>query len=153
MKNIVDTKVVLIPDAIVPNLLELMRYIIKGVFMLNKLGSGKPFFVGPCVKNPEAVALRHRIVNRLADGMGRDRRRRFFLSKLKISMRDITREVLVEQIQILKSFAVVETPSHGSVCLERELTQEAITYLRTKCNFKEDVDIARLVQLNGSLQG
>ena len=152
LKKMRETRGIEIPDNIVPNLLDLMRYILKGVFMLNKLGSGLPFFGSPSQVDSEGAVLRCRIVKRLSEGVGRDKARKFFLSKLRAGLRDITQEDMMTQIKILKSFAVIETPTHGSVALERELTQEAITYLKTKCNFVADEDIARLIHANGLLR-
>ena len=85
-----------------------------------------------------------------SEGDGGDRKRRFYLSRLKRSLGDITPECLQQQLRILKAQAVVTTPTHRSVALERNLCADALEYLVTDCAYTPD-DLILLNTANNSL--
>ena len=142
---------VTIPNDIVPNLVKLMTYILKGTFLLNRYAKGQLLNTVPTNASARGARKRYRIVQRLAEGMGRAKRRRYHLSKLERGLGGMSREDMMQEIRLLKANAVVVMPSHRSVALEREFSEEAMTYLKTSCECETDADIATLIQANGAL--
>ena len=73
------------------------------------------------------------------------------MSHLSSAMRQIPPEDLEQEIRILKSHAVVDTPTPRSVCLERNLNAEALMYLKQHCGYNTDGSLAEIVQANAIL--
>ena len=80
-------------------------------------------------------AKRKAIVLRLSEGEGGDRKRRVYISRLQRSFREINSEILQQQLLILKSQAVITSPTLRSVALERRIGAHAVQYLSEKCDY------------------
>jgi len=150
LNKMIEDKVVTIPREIIPQLLSLITYILKGIFHLNKLAHGR--VVDPPKKFPatRASRKRNRIVWHLSRGSGRAKRRRFFMSKLDQALAKIGTEDLEQQVRILKAHSIVVAPTHRSVALEKEFSEAAMKYLRESCEY-DDHALAELEQANGDL--
>ena len=120
-KMIAD-KVVTIPETIVPYIFKFITYVLKGVFHLNR--EACPSTVLQNIGVNTASLKRRAIVIRLSEGDGGDRKRRIYL--------------LDQQLCILKAQAVVTSPTHRSVALERNLSPDALGYLVNHFDFTED---------------
>ena len=151
MKQIIEEQVITIPNHIVPPLLNLMTYILKGTFLLNRMGKGKPMNTVATHASTRGSRKRYRIVRCLSDGMGVRKKRRYFMSKLQRALRGMTREEILQEVRLLKSHAVVDQPSNGAVALEREFSVEALEYLKSSCEYSTDAAIAQIVQANDQL--
>ena len=138
--------IVKIPEEIVPHIFMLMTYILKGTFLLNNLACPESHNV---VDNT-TCRKRHAIVLRLSEGQGPNKRRRFYISRLGRGLRNITSEALQQQLRILKAHAVITTPTHRSVALERNLNEEAIHYLIQQCEYSNE-EIGVLHAANSAL--
>ena len=93
---------------------------------------------------------RKRIVQRLAQGLGRARKRRFFISNLVKSMNNFSKEAIQQQIKILITQSIVSAPTHKSVQLERTISEDAKTFLKMSCNYDEN-ELTQLEIANGQL--
>ena len=93
---------------------------------------------------------RRRIMQRLAQGYGQAKKRRFYISMLGKSFADINTEEMEQQLRILRSQGLITAPTHRSVSLERNLSPNAVQFLRESCNFADD-DIAALLAANPNL--
>ena len=93
---------------------------------------------------------RKRIIQRLAQGFTGIKKRKFYISNIKEYLRPYTRDIIVTQIRILESHAVVTQPTKKSVELMRTLSASARAYLLTECQFAED-EIIQLDQANSLL--
>ena len=51
----------------------------------------------------------------------------------------------------MKSHAVVIKPTHGSVSLERNLSEGALDYLKEHCGYSTDAALADIIRANGML--
>ena len=150
LQKMIDDKVVTIPDNIVSQLLSLVKYILKGVFLLNNLATGVGLEVANVQQIPNGARKRHRVVDRLSQGTGNPKRRKFFISRLDKAIGEISSEEIVQQIGIFKAQAVVTTPTHRTLALERNLSNNALEYLKQNCEF-DDTQIVQLVHANGQL--
>ena len=148
LTKMITDQVVTIPETIVPYIFKFMTYVLNGVFHLNQQAC--PSSVPENVDENSGSRKRRIIVLRLSEGDGGDRKRRFYLSRLKRSLGDITPECLEQQLRILKVQAVVTTPTHRSVALERNLCADALEYLVTDCAYTPD-DLILLNTANNSL--
>jgi len=144
-------KSVVIPEELVPNLLQFVTYVLKGIFHLNKFASGDSLVLPQPSPENRLSGKRHRIVERLGQGFGRAKRRRFFLSKLDKALGGIPRQILEQQIRILISHGVLTAPTHRSVCLHRSISHGALLYLKDNCDYN-DQQLAALLQANEGLQ-
>ena len=151
LKRIVDTKTIDIPNLLVPKLVNLMTYIIKGVILLNKLAKGKELNTVPIQPQVRGANKRYRIVKRLSEGMGRSKKRKFWISKLTRGLGSMTKEDVHEEIKILKAHAIINQPTHKTVALERDFTEGAMQYLKTSCLYNTDEEIATIIQSNNYL--
>ena len=151
LRSITNERTVDIPDVIVPPLLSLLNYILKGTFLLNRLATGQPLSTVPLRQGSRGSRKRYRIVDRLSQGAGRNKKRRFYISKLLSALNDMGREELTEEVRILQAHAVVNRPTNGSVALERNLSNSAVKYLKDSCEFKTDENIAHILQANDML--
>ena len=151
MEKITGDRMVTIPDVILPSLLQLLTYILKGTFLLNKLATDQPLSSVPMQPKSRGSQKRYRIVKRLAEGVGRAKKRRFFVCNLMKAMRQISREEIEQEVRVLKSHAVVDTPTHRSVTLERDFNDDAMKYLKVHCGYGNDAALAQLVQATAEL--
>ena len=137
---ILQEQVITIPEEIMPYLFSLLRYIVNGVFVLNRFAS--------CSEEDEQAAdmiapddksrKRFRLVDRLSQGFGPRKKRKFYISKLDKAIAEMTRAEIEQQIRILKSQAVLTSRSRQSVELERNLNDGALAYLKNECNFSDE---------------
>ena len=102
METIIKDRIVTIPDVIVPPLLQMLTYILKGTFLLNKLAKNLPLNTVPMEPKSRGSLKRYRIVKRLSEGVGRVKKRRFFVSNLVKAMRQISREDIEQEVRLLK---------------------------------------------------
>ena len=151
LKSILDTKKINIPNIIVPKLVNLMTYILKGVILLNKLAKGQPLATVPIQPQVRGANKRYRIVKRLSEGMGRTKKRKFWISKLERALGSMGKEDLHEEIKILKSHAIIKRPTHKTVALEREFTEAAMKFLKSSCLYNTDEEVASMMQSNNNL--
>ena len=64
-------------------------------------------------------------MKRLAQGLGRARKSRFFISNLVKSLKNFSEEAIKHQIKILIIQSIVSAPTHKSVQLERTISEDA----------------------------
>ena len=150
LTRILDVGVVTFPLKIIPPFLLLMNYIIEGVFILNKYASGSSLVEAQGAVAASGSRKRRGIVQRLAQGYGRAKKRRFYISMLGKSFADINTEEMEQQLRILRSQGLITAPTHRSVSLERNLGPNAVQFLRESCDFADD-DIATLLAANTNL--
>ena len=141
-------KVVTIPDELVGHIFKMMLYIVQAAFQLNALASPPQAVGNPIVNVREK---RKAIVLRLSEGEGGDRKRRVYISRLQRSFRDMSSEILQQQLRILKSQSVITSPTLRSVALERHLGAYAVQYLTEKCDCSTE-ELTALHTANANLR-
>ena len=130
IKHIGINKIVTIPKDIIPHLLKLVRYVVKGMFWLNNLVQDSPIQASSAPSAVIGSRKRKRIVHRLGQGLGRAKKRRFFISNLSKAMQNLSKDIIEQQIRILIAQGVVTAPTHRSVELERNMSDDAINFLK-----------------------
>ena len=147
LNEMIRLKVVTFPQAIIPNFLSFVTYVIKGTFLLNRLAAGNAIESPVQAPHLRTSRKRYRLVKRLSEGYGRQKKRRFFYSKLDSAIAEITTQEMEQQIRILKARAIVSSPSHRSVELNRQLSETATIYLKEHCEYTDE-DLPQLLANN-----
>ena len=147
LNEMIRLKVVTYPQGIIPNLLSFVTYVIKGTFLLNRLAAGHAIQAPVQAPHLKTSRKRYRLVKRLSEGYGRQKKRRFFYSKLDSAIAEITTQEMEQQLRILKARAIVSSPSHRSVELNRQLSEAATLYLKQHCEYTDE-DLAQLIAAN-----
>lgn len=150
LKDMRETEIVTIPTHIIPHLLKLVRYVLKGTFWLNNLVQDSPLQASSAPSAVIGSRKRKRIVHRLGQGLGRAKKRRFFISNLRKAMQNLSMDIIEQQIRILIAQGVVTAPTHRSVELERNMSDDAINFLKESCSY-DDTEIIHLNNANGQL--
>ena len=136
-----------IPSHLFDPLFCFMRYTLLGTFHLNKYATGINLN-NPILPDASLSSIKRKlIVNRLSDGYSREKRRRFTLSRLNESLRNVNINTLVAEIGILESKAVVSCPTRRSVELSRRFGENTQKYLRLSCGFSQ-TEFERLTHVN-----
>ena len=147
--QMIDNKVAQIPNHIIRPLCLFMHYAVFGVLHLNALAHDKQN-VSPLLPAPADGSLkRKRIIQRLSNGFTRNKRRKFFISNVKESLRQIPKEEVEAQIRVLETQVIVFRPTNKSVELVRSLSAAARLYLTNKCAFSDN-ELTQL-DLNNSM--
>ena len=136
--KMLDDKIVNIPEHIVPHIMNLMEYKIKGTFHLNRLGEEEKEQEPLISIEQENRTKRKRIVTKLSEGHGVLKKRKFFFSRLAKALPGISKHEVEQQTQILTAHAVVYRPTNKSVELKRNLGMEAIEYPKEHCGFMNE---------------
>ena len=151
VSGMLEAGVVQIPLPIIQPLLLFIRYTLFGALHLNKLAYGVANVL-PLLPPPEVETnKRKRIVLRLSLGLTGAKKRKFIISNVKESLRQYTKETILNQIRFLKSHVVVTRPTNKSVELVRSLSASAREYLRSKCAFSNN-ELVILDQSNSLLR-
>ena len=142
LDDMILKKSAVISDEVIPPLLEFMRFALMGAFHLNKLATGfRVSQAGEMSRNTGSLK-RKRIVERMSQGCSAEKKRRFAVSKLAESLKSLGKQSVRSQLRILETHVVVEKPTHRSVSLVKELSEDAREYLKTSCGYSnEDIHV------------
>ena len=153
-RNNIARAVKTIPTSLVPNILSMVEYVVRGVFHLNKF-AGDVAQEGP----EDNIIMRLRpkrkaIVLKLseAEGLVGQKNRKVYFSRLYRRCTDMTKEELRAQITILVNAVIVNQPTYQSISLERRLSITARLFLREECTLN-DTEIEALIAANAMLHG
>ena len=138
LKAMLIKKTATIPPSVLKPLMTFMTYTLKGVIHLNKLLVGCGFNNIHLELDP-GIKKRHRIVERLSQGLTSNKKRKFAYSKLKHALSDLTNNEISTQIRVLEANGVVVRPTHRSVELMRELPPTTHVYMTEQCGFDEEM--------------
>ena len=120
--EMMETKVVQIPNHIIRPLCHFIRYTIFGALHLNNLAHGVHNASSLFPPTGVQSLIRKRIVQRLSNGFSGNKKRKFFFSNVKESLRQYSREEIEAQICVLETNVVVVRPTNKSVELARSLS-------------------------------
>ena len=149
IKAMLLAKSVVVPDTIIEPLIIFMRYTIIGAAHLNTLTS-EGMNANPVLEHLPAASLkRKRIIERLALGLTRDKKRRFPLSRVKEALGRENSSCVEDQVTILESHSIVVRPTNRTVQLVRAFSALARNYMVANCALT-DADVVS-VERNAAL--